>query len=252
MTSALKQQFERDGYLLGIPILSREEVIAVNEQYQRLKDSTQIRSAKGRITNQHLLDPAFYALATRKEVLDLVEVAVGPDILLISSGFFDKPPGSGNEFVAWHQDTMYWGLEPPLAVTVWIALDDSDVENGCMRVIPGTHHSGLLPHSKSKQPGNVLAHDQEIPSEYLDASKAVDFILRAGQASLHHGELVHGSNPNRSNRRRCGMTVRYTRPDVKPVRNSQFPFSEKPILVRGEDRFGHFDLITPSWNTSQS
>jgi non-haem Fe2+, alpha-ketoglutarate-dependent halogenase len=240
MSDQLKQQFDRDGYLLGIPILSLAEVSHINDQYDRLKELVRSRSNKGRITNQHLLDPEFYALATRKNVLDLVELAIGPDILLISTGFFDKPPGSASEFVAWHQDTTYWGLNPPFAVTVWIALDDSDVENGCMRVIPGTHRNGLLPHSVSKQPGNILAHDQEIPAQYLDQSKAVDFVLKAGQASLHHGELVHGSNPNRSTRRRCGMTIRFTRPDVKPVRGGEFPFSEKPILVRGEDRYGHF------------
>jgi non-heme Fe2+,alpha-ketoglutarate-dependent halogenase len=250
MSDILKQQFDRDGYLLGIPILTPQEVAYFNARYERLKESVKSRSSKGRITNQHFLDPEFYSLATRASVLDLVELALGPDIILISTGFFDKPPGSASEFVAWHQDTTYWGLEPPFAVTVWIALDDSDAENGCMRVIPGTHRGGLLPHSVSKQPGNVLAHDQEIPAEYLDEQAAVDFVLKAGQASLHHGELVHGSNPNRSTRRRCGTTIRFTRPDVKPILNGQFPFSEKPILVRGQDRFHHFDLTAPPQTVS--
>ena len=242
MSTDLKRQFETDGYLLGIQILSAEEVAYFNARYEELKSAVKARSSKGRITNQHLQDPEFYALATRKNVLDVVELALGPDIVLLSTGFFDKRPGSANEFVAWHQDTMYWGLDPPLAVTVWIALDNSNVENGCMRILPGTHRHGLLPHSVSKQPGNVLAHDQEIPTEYLDESTAVDLILEAGQASLHHGELVHGSNPNCSTRRRCGMTIRFTRPDVKPVSSGQFPFKETPILVRGEDRHGHFKL----------
>ena len=244
MLADLKRQFELDGYLLGIPILSANEVADVNARYEQLKANVTTRSSKGRITNQHLQDPDFYALATRENVLDLVELALGPDIVLLSTGFFDKRPGSANEFVAWHQDTMYWGLEPPLAVTVWIALDDSNVENGCMRILPGTHRNGLLPHSVSKQPGNILAHDQEIPTEYLDESTAVDLILSAGEASLHHGELVHGSNPNCSTRRRCGMTIRFTRPDVKPETTGQFSFRETPILVRGEDRYGHFQLTS--------
>jgi ectoine hydroxylase-related dioxygenase (phytanoyl-CoA dioxygenase family) len=244
MSTDLKHQFELDGYLLGIPILSADEVAFFNLRYEQLKAAVKARSAKGRITNQHLQDPEFYALATRDDVLDAVELALGPDLVLISSGFFDKPPGSKDEFVAWHQDTTYWGLEPPVAATVWIAFDDSDIENGCMRVIPRTHRSGLLPHSVSKEPGNILAHDQEIPAEYLDESTAVDLILKAGQASIHHGELVHGSNPNCSTRRRCGMTVRFTRPDVKPVTTGPFPFKEQPILVRGEDHYGHFNLIS--------
>jgi len=117
--------------------------------------------------------------------------------------------------------------------------------NGCMRVIPGTHKYGLLPHAEARKVGNVLAHDQEISAEHFDESTAVDFVLKAGFASLHHGELVHGSNPNCSTRRRCGMTMRYTTPNVKPVYGGRFPFNEKPILVRGEDRYGHFNLSPP-------
>jgi non-haem Fe2+, alpha-ketoglutarate-dependent halogenase len=245
MTANLREQFDRDGYLLGIPILTLEEVKYYNGCYDRLVEKSIERSGKGRICNQHFMDPEFYALATRDCVLDLVEAAVGPDILLMSSGFFVKQPGSSSEFVAWHQDTMYWGLEPPFAATVWLALDDSDTENGCMRVIPGTHKYGLLPHAEARKVGNVLAHDQEISAEHFDESTAVDFVLKAGFASLHHGELVHGSNPNCSTRRRCGMTMRYTTPNVKPVYGGRFPFNEKPILVRGEDRFGHFNLSPP-------
>jgi len=149
MTCSPREQYERDGYLLEIPVLTPDEVRYFNARYDQLKERVLRRSSKGRLTNQHLEDAEFYALATRNDVLDVVEMALGPDVLLLSSGFFDKPPGSANEFVAWHQDTMYWGLEPPLAATVWIAFDDSDIENGCMRVIPGTHRHGLLPHSAS-------------------------------------------------------------------------------------------------------
>ena len=245
MSAGLRQQFDRDGFLLGIPILSPEEVRYYNNCYDRLVAEFTERSGKGRICNQHFMDPEFYALATRYSVLDLVEAAVGPDILLMSSGFFVKEPGSSSEFVAWHQDTMYWGLKPPFAVTVWLALDDSDTENGCMRVIPGTHKYGLLPHAAARKVGNVLAHDQEISTDHFDESTAVDFVLKAGYASLHHGELVHGSNPNCSSRLRCGMTMRFTTPNVQPVLDGDFPFKERPILVRGEDRYRHFNLSPP-------
>jgi ectoine hydroxylase-related dioxygenase (phytanoyl-CoA dioxygenase family) len=245
MSVNLKQQYERDGYVLGVPILTRDEVNYFNLRYDELKARVQARSAKGRVTNQHLVDPEFFALATRDSVLNLVELALGPNIVLISTGFFDKAPGSSNEFVAWHQDTMYWGLEPPVAATVWLALDDSDVENGCLRVIPGTHRAGLLPHGVSNASGNLLAHDQEIPEGFLDESTAVDLVLKPGEASLHHGELVHGSNRNRSSRRRCGMTMRFTRPDVKPMTTGPHPFKEQPMLVRGEDRYHYFKLVAP-------
>ena len=116
------------------------------------------------------------------------------------------------------------------------AIDDSDVENGCMRVVPRTHNIGLLPHGKSEKAGNLLGMNQAIDPSLFDVASAVDCVLKAGEASIHHGESVHGSNANTSNRRRCGMTVRFTVPSVKPIPGK---FADKPILVRGEDRFGH-------------
>ncbi|HWP40235.1 MAG TPA: phytanoyl-CoA dioxygenase family protein, partial [Tepidisphaeraceae bacterium] len=136
--------------------------------------------------------------------------------------------------------TTYWGLEPPFAVTLWIAIDKSDVENGCMRVIPGSHRGGLLPHGKAGKSGNILGHNQEIDPRLIDESRAVDLELEAGQASLHDGLTVHGSNPNRSNRRRCGMTLRFTRPDVRPVPGV---FVDKPILISGQDRYRNFTYV---------
>jgi len=117
MNIALREKYEKEGYLLGVPILTPEEVKHYGGVFERLD-----REVKQRITNQHLHDPELYALATRRSVLDLAELALGPDVILLSSGFFVKQPGSTHEFVAWHQDTMYWGLEPPLAATVWIGV----------------------------------------------------------------------------------------------------------------------------------
>jgi len=239
---SLKDQFEKDGYILGVPILTADEVVAARGAYERLELQTSERSAKGRITNAHQYDEAFFKLATHPRVLEIVETLMGPDIIILSTGFFVKAPSSSDKFVAWHQDTMYWGLTPPFALTVWLAIDDADTENGCMRVIPGSHRLGLLPHGISGREGNLLGGDQEIDTVHFDESSAVDFCLNAGFASLHHGELIHGSNPNHSTRRRCGMTMRFTHPGVSPVTDGPFPFKEQPILVRGEDRFGNFQL----------
>ena len=236
----IKEAFERDGYVSGLPVLSESETLRYRTAYDRLEAEAAARGITARITNRHHEDPAIWALATHPRVLEYAREILGPDVVLLSSGFFVKQPGASDKFVAWHQDTTYWGLNPPFAITVWVAIDDSDVENACMRVIPGSHKVGLLPHRKSGREGNLLGQDQEIESSLFDESSAVDFILKAGHASIHHGELIHGSNANCSNRRRCGMTIRFTTPIVKPVLDGPNPFRDKPILVCGEDRFGHF------------
>ena len=152
-------------------------------------------------------------------MLDPVEAVLGPDILLLASNFFCKYPAEerGERFVAWHQDVTYWGLEPPRAITAWIAIDDADVENGCMSVIPGSHRLGILEHAKSARAGNLLSINQEVPDGLVDEARAVSMPLRAGQMSLHDGMLLHGSHPNRSTRRRCGLAVRFTTPDVRQI-----------------------------------
>jgi ectoine hydroxylase-related dioxygenase (phytanoyl-CoA dioxygenase family) len=237
MTSELAKRFERDGYLAPIDILSPEEVRRFRTAYDELERDRKARGIAVRPTQQHFTYKAFWDLATHPRVLEIIKSTLGEDIVLIATGFFAKSPGDGEKYVAWHQDTTYWGLDPHFAATIWIAIDDSDIENGCLRVIPGTHREGLLTHGKAAVGGNLLGNNQEIDGSLLDLSQAVDLELKAGQASLHHGLTVHGSNPNRSNRRRCGMTVRFTTPDVRPVPGV---FVDKPILLSGTDRFGHF------------
>jgi ectoine hydroxylase-related dioxygenase (phytanoyl-CoA dioxygenase family) len=232
-------RFEREGYVSPLDVLTGAEVARYRHVYEQIEADRAARNITARPTQQHLEHEAFWELVHHPRVLQLARAAVGPDVILIATGFFSKPAGAIDKFVAWHQDTTYWGLEPAYAVTLWIAIDDSDTENGCMRVIPGTHHA-ILPHGKAARAGNMLAHDQAIDADAIDESRAVDLVLQAGQASLHHGMTVHGSNPNRSTRRRCGMTLRFTRPDVKPVAGV---FRDKPLLLLGEDRFGHFEYV---------
>jgi len=234
------QRLDQDGYVAPIDILSPAEVQHYRQAYDQLEAERKARGIRARPTQQHLVYKPFWDLATHPRVLEVIRAAIGEDVVLIATGFFAKPPGDSEHYVAWHQDTTYWGLEPPFAVTLWIAIDKSDVENGCMRVIPGSHRAGLLPHGKADKSGNILGHNQQIDPKLIDETRAVDLELEAGHASLHDGLTVHGSNPNRSNRRRCGMTLRFTRPDVRPVPGV---FVDKPILVSGRDRFGNFTYV---------
>ena len=237
------QNYANDGFLNALTIHSDGEVGEVRRQFDELetregKEHCQI-GLQGRHVDQKLL----WDLATTPTILDCMEAILGPDVMLLSTHVFCKyPENNPTKFVAWHQDVTYWGLEPPEATTAWYAIDDADAENGCMQVLPGTHRSGITEHGTSDRAGNLLSINQEISTE-LDESTKVDLAMKAGQISIHDGYLVHGSAPNRSNRRRCGVTIRYCRPNVKPVRENSVKKPWPAIIVRGKDRFNHFDKV---------
>ena len=188
-----------------------------------------------RALDRHVDQRFIWELATKPTVLDMVEALLGPDILLLATHFFCKY-GREEKFVAWHQDVTYWGLEPPHALTVWYAVDDSDRENGCMRVIPGTHKDGIRAHGKSDQAGNLLSTNQEVPVTAAEEAAAADLVLKAGQISIHDGALIHGSLPNRSDRRRCGLTMRYVPASVRTSDGTSRGRSWSPTPVRGSNR----------------
>ena len=184
----------------------------------------------------HFRDPRLLEFLLDDRMLDMIEQLIGPDILLWSSHFISKDPAVGRA-TPWHTDADYWQgrlSDDSQIVTVWISLDGSDVENGCMRVIPGTHHnSGHGKYHPVSRAENTFG--QEIND--VDSSRAVDMVLRPGEASLHDGRIVHGANPNRSSRRRTGYTMRYLPASVTiiPERNR----GHKVWLARGVDRAGN-------------
>ena len=130
-----------------------------------------------------------------------------------------------------------------MAITAWYAVDDSDRENGCMQVLPRTHIEGIREHGKAMQEGNLLSINQEVPVTPEQEKTATDLVLKAGEMSIHHGLLIHGSRPNRSDRRRCGLTIRYVPTSVKQVRVNSMRKKYTAILVRGEDREKNFGNI---------
>jgi len=242
-------QWEARGFVPAVDVLSPQEATGSRRLFDALEARVGRAEAEVRLQGRHFDEEFVWRLATHPRVLDAVEGVMGPDILLLGSHFFCKYPAEerGERFVAWHQDVAYWGLEPPLAVSAWIAIDDADEANGCMRVIPGSQRLGLLVHAKAGQPGNLLSVNQAVPPELVDEARAVSVPLRAGQMSLHHGLLLHSSLPNRSNRRRCGLTLRYVPPAVKQVALNSLGEAWPAVLVRGEDRYRHFPLREVAW-----
>ena len=196
-------------------------------------------------------DPEFMAVCQDKAILDIVEQLIGSDIVLWGCQAFCKPPGDGME-VPWHQDGNYWPIRPLATCTLWIAIDDSLVENDCLRVIPGSHRSqSLTPHFKEDRTDIVL--NQRVVDGEFDEATAVDVKLEAGPMSFHDVFLIHGSNANRSTRRRAGLAIRYMPSTSLFDRNSSSDgisagyavyFSNRPIwLLRGEDKTGQNDFI---------
>ena len=140
-----------------------------------------------------------------ERLIDLASVFVGPDVALFASHYISKPPFSGQP-VLWHQDGAYWPLEPMQVVTLWLSVDESTPENGCMRVIPGSHRGKLYGVRKNTEVQSVLGSESDVE---VDESDAVDLILSPGDVEVHHPGIMHGSNANTSPRRRCGLTIRY-------------------------------------------
>ncbi len=237
-----KVNYERDGVLPKVGVFSQEEIDRYRADFDELEAREGKENCQIGLQGRHTSERFIWELATDDRVLDVMEAVVGDDVMLLSTHFFCKyPDKDARSFVAWHQDTTYWGLEPPEAHTAWIAVDDSDVENGCMRVIPGSHADGIVTHEKSDRDGNLLSINQEIPDELVDNSSALDLELKAGQMSVHHGQIFHASMPNGSNRRRCGLTVRFVPPYVQQAELNSLKQNWQPIVVRGKDSYGNFE-----------
>lgn len=185
----------------------------------------------------HVLFTWANELVRNARILDAVEQVIGPDILCWLTNFFIKEPGDGG-FVSWHQDATYWGLEPhDRIITAWLALSDAPVESGAMKFLAGSHRGGQLAHSDTFHEKNLLSRGQEITAS-VDESRAADVALKAGEFSLHHVLLAHGSHPNVSDTRRIGLAIRYIPPSVR-----QTKIRDAAMLVRGVDTYGHFDLM---------
>jgi ectoine hydroxylase-related dioxygenase (phytanoyl-CoA dioxygenase family) len=186
------------------------------------------------ISTAHLRHGRVYDILTNPKIVAVVRDLLGPNVVAWGSHFFCKMPGDGKA-VAWHQDASYWPLTPSRAVTVWLAIDDADRENACMRYIPGTHRYGHLTWKLSEtDEANVLNQTVEHVERF---GEPVDVELRAGEAAIHSDLLLHGSEVNTSSRRRCGLTLRYTPTEVR----AGMGWHEKGVIVSGEpsEHWGH-------------
>ena len=232
-TRAQVEHFRREGYAFpfdAIPAAEAASYVAKLDSYDAILGEEAQKQLK---IKAHVAAPWIVALARNKNIVDAVESLIGPDILLFGASMFSKK-ARDIRFVSWHQDAAYYGLDPQEEVTCWVGLTDADVENGCMRVMPGSHLGADAVHEETYDPQNMLGRGQTIRG--LDDSKAVYMPVKAGQFSMHHERTIHGSMPNPSDRRRVGISFFYMPTHVRSTIGRR-----TATLVRGTDKYGHWD-----------
>ena len=195
-------------------------------------------------------NPAFLELARDPEIVELVSGVLGDDIILWGCHVFCKPAAQGYE-TPWHQDGHYWPIRPLANCTVWVALEESTVENGCLRVIPRSHIGKQL-HEHLHEDRSDLTLNQRLANGTFDETSAVNLELQPGEMSLHDVYMIHGADANRSNKRRTGVALRYMpsssvfERQLRPVDGKSgvpVDFARRPLwLVKGADRSGRNDL----------
>jgi non-heme Fe2+,alpha-ketoglutarate-dependent halogenase len=235
LTHAQIAAYGRDGYLAPVAVMSEAEARAIRARLESI-EAGMGGPLRGDLRHKaHLLFPFLADLIRHPAILDAVEDLLGPDLLCWNTNFFIKEAETPS-FVSWHQDSTYWGLSSPDVCTAWVAFTLSNLDNGAMAVIPKSHTKDQIPHRDTFDRHNLLTRGQEVAVE-VDEKEAVPLALRPGEMSLHHVRLVHGSPPNPSPDRRIGFAIRYI-----PTRLYQVEGTDSATLVRGEDRFHHFEL----------
>jgi ectoine hydroxylase-related dioxygenase (phytanoyl-CoA dioxygenase family) len=249
LTEAGVETFFAEGYLTRLPVFDNR---GVRKNLDGLEELQQLLGGRPLVETtycQERCHPYQYFIASDPVILDYVEDILGPNFFLWCSHVVCKEPHEKRPYT-WHQDVAVAPIafheghsvhaDLPVSVTVWVAIDDADAENGALQVIPRSHLRGVVPHI------DIVAHYADdpapgIPPHLLDETQAVTLALKAGEACIFHDRLFHGSGPNLSDRRRAGMALHYSRTEAQ-VDRTVWP-NMKVRCVRGTDRFG----FQPTW-----
>ena len=235
----ITRTYMQDGFVVPIDVLSQHEARILR---------TDLEDAEAELANDveklallkaypDRLLPSFDALTRNETLISAASAVLGPDLMVWSAGLFIKEANSP-KLVSWHQDLTYWGLDDIAETTCWVALSKAHETSGCMKFVPGSHKTKIVPHIDTYAEDNLLSRGQEIAVE-VNEKDAVVAALDAGQASMHHGLLFHGSGPNTTDDRRIGSAIRYIKPSMKQATG------DRPLvsLVRGQDNFGNFKIV---------
>ncbi|GAA4343613.1 phytanoyl-CoA dioxygenase family protein [Pigmentiphaga soli] len=236
-------RYRHDGFLFPLPALDAEEAhgyLGLLDRIEAHAGSSLSLPANGQWrSSPHIYLPEFDRLVRDPRILDVIEDLLGPDLLVFTSTFFIKEAGSAT-FAAWHQDSTYFGLAPHEHVTAWLALSDASAQAGCMEVLSSHGQPRQMHHAAARLANSINGAGQAIV-EPLDDSQGVLMELKAGEFSLHNTLCPHRSSPNRSSHRRVGFGISYIPAHVTTVGSHRL----HALLVRGQDKWGHFDLLPP-------
>jgi len=236
LTARQLKDYEDYGYVSPIDILSLEEATEIKKEIEHIeKKWPEELTGLGR-NNIHYISPVFDQVCHNPKILDVVESIIGKNILVGGSTLFIKDPGK-KDFVSWHQDAKYIGFVPYNWVTAWLAITDTNEENGCMRMWPESHKEKMKDHKDTYDPNNLLTRGQTVQNVPIE--KTIPNTLKAGQLSLHHPMIVHGSGSNKSNQRRIGFVIQsYIGTNVDQVIGKVYVQQ-----ARGKDTFKYHEHV---------
>ena len=236
LTSEQIAQYERDGFLSPVTIMSPDEAGAFRKALEAAEAKWPDALQGADRNNAHLNLTVLDELVHHSRLLDAVEDLIGPDLLVYGTVLFIKEPRDPG-FVSWHQDATYMGLEPHDGVTAWLALSPSNRESGCMRMVPGSHKDDIRAHDDTFGETNILTRGQTIGD--VDETEVVDLVLEPGQLSFHHMRVIHSSQPNLSDDRRIGFVIQcYMPPHMRQTLGKTFV-----QVARGTDGEGNFPYV---------
>ena len=235
LSSNQLKQYEDQGYVSPIEVLSSSEALEAREEIEFIEKKLPNEIDKSGRYNVHLISPKLDSIVHNSKILDAVESIIGKNILVCSTTLFIKNPNEQG-FVSYHQDAKYIGLEPHNWVTAWVALTDSNENNGCMRMWPKSHLD-IKDHNEKFEEENLLTRGQTVENVPENEVKSVE--LKAGQMSLHHPRIVHGSGINKSDDRRIGFVIQsYIGTNVKQTLGKN-----SVQIARGEDKYNYHEFI---------
>ena len=241
LTPKQLKQYEDDGYVSPIEALSKDEAKEIREEIENIEKKWPSElDGLGR-NYIHFISPVFDRVCHNPKILDAVESIIGKNILICGTTLFVKNPNEEG-FVSFHQDAKYIGLEPYNWVTAWVAITDANEKNGCMKMWAGSHKEDLKYHNQKFDENNLLTRGQTVENVPISETKPV--VLKAGQMSLHHPKIVHGSEINKSKDRRIGFVIQsYIGTNVDQVLGKMYV-----QLARGEDSFKYHKHVKRSFN----
>ncbi|MEM7536087.1 MAG: phytanoyl-CoA dioxygenase family protein [Chloroflexota bacterium] len=234
LTAAQVAAYNEDGYVKGIRIFDEAEADDNRRYFDALLAEVMAQGGDSySISTAHLTYGRVYDLITHPKIVAHVKDILGDNVIGWGSHYFCKMPRDGKT-VSWHQDASFWPMSPSKTVTVWLAIDNADTENACMRFLAGSHNYGHLTYMLSEEDENNVLNQTVVDAEQY-GTRVYDE-LNAGEMSMHSDLLLHGSDANASERRRCGLTLRYCAADVR----AEMDWNLKGVIVSGEDVSGHW------------